>query len=59
MELMQVPALAVQLAPELGSDACLDLVRRAVDGSDPLIEVEVEWVFFVARRRTRKPLAGR
>jgi ubiquinone/menaquinone biosynthesis C-methylase UbiE len=53
MELMQVPALAVQLAPELGYEECLDVVRRAVHTSDPLLEVEVDWVFFVARRQPR------
>ena len=51
MELMQVPALAVQLAPELGHETCLDVVRRAAHNNDPLLEIQVDWLFFVARRR--------
>ena len=48
MELMQVPALAMQLAPHLGYDACVDIVRRAARRNDPQMEVEVPWAFFVA-----------
>lgn len=50
MELMQVPALAIQLAPHLGYDTCLDIVRQAARRNDPVLEVEVPWVYFVAIR---------
>lgn len=51
MDLMKVPALATQLAPELGCDACLDIVQRAAERNDPQLAVELSWAYFVAIRR--------
>jgi ubiquinone/menaquinone biosynthesis C-methylase UbiE len=50
MELMKVPALATQLAPELGYDACLDIVRQAALRNDPQMQVDVPWAYFVVSR---------
>lgn len=48
MELMKVPALAAELAPELDYDACLEIVHRAAERNDPNMEVTIPWTYFVA-----------
>jgi hypothetical protein len=50
MELMKVPALAAELAPELDDDACVDIVHRAAERNDPNIRVTIPWRYFVAVR---------
>ncbi len=57
MALMEIPAMAGRLTPHLGSEEGQRIVRAAAARCDPDLEVEVPWVYFVARRQ-RAQLAG-
>ncbi len=50
MRLLQVPALAESLAPQLTPDECAVAVRRARERSDPDARIAIRWVFFRAQR---------
>lgn len=49
MELMQIPAMARRLAPYLAREDGLRIVRAAAERCDPDLEVDVPWLYFVAR----------
>lgn len=51
MELMQIPAMAARLRPDLDAQSGLRIVQAAAARSDPNLEVDVPWIYFVARRQ--------
>jgi SAM-dependent methyltransferase len=51
MELMQIPAMAARLQPDLDAQRGLRIVEAAAARSDPNLEVDVPWIYFVARRQ--------
>lgn len=53
MELMEIPAMIEPLTPDLPPRVRRAVLRRARRRADPAEEVEVPWVYFVARRQAR------